>query len=804
MKFNKMIASWSWREIRFGQLWPVMVALTLIITCVVALSTLALRVEKVMNNQGRALLAADLVFKSSNPISTSLRENMLQTGLTLSSQSRFQTMAFSDEKMLLVTVKSVQSNYPLRGELNLRDQHQQIQHQVNPGELWLSARLFTLLETKIGDTLAIGDAELVISGVIQDEPELVFNPFNSIPNLFIHQSDLAKTGALQVGSRVRYQTFINGEQRALTALQSDYELQAGESWVDQNSQGRTAALLEKAQQYLSLTILMVILMASVTLILTCSHYARDRRESVSMLKSMGASRAWLRVWLTTQVLIIFLVAFIAGSALGLLLEYLLRLPLVDILPKQLPSVGVQPFLFALGVALCIGLPALLIPLTRLLDAPAINVIQQQATLHRKTSWWLLLLPITALFVFYGSNPLVWMVLLGLLLLFIILATLSYGLLQLLAKFKWSAAFRLALSRINRSAKNSMMQLAALSGSLMLVALIWLIKSDLLGDWQQTLAEDAPNVFAFNISPEQQPDYLQQIDNLQLPRSDAFAIIRGRLSHINTQTAKQHIAYKNQDFRILRREINFTWAKQLPLYNEVIAGQWRGKRSVSVEQKVARDLDINLGDTLTFVVNSQEFSATVDSIRAVKWQSLKPNFVFIFSEDVIAQLPATWMLSFRVEQGQSEQVDHLARSYPTVSLLDFRSMGNKIQSLLRQVSWSLTGLAALGVMSGVLLIFTLLRLSLSERKREITLYRTLGASKKRIKNTLWAEYGVLAMSAGFVAAVAAELILFSLMKWGFELPTQLHPQMWLLLPLLAVGIVFLSLGSVFRQLLKPLR
>lgn len=462
-------------------------------------------------------------------------------------------------------------------------------------------------------------------------------------------------------------------------------------------------------------------------------------------------------------------------------------------------------MFAIGVALCIGLPALLIPLTRLLDSPAINVIQQQQTTHySKTSWWLLLLPFSALLVFYGSNKLVWMVLIGLLLLFIFLAVLSYALLKMLGKLKWRAAFSLALSRINRSPKNSMMQLAALSGSLMLVALIWLIKSDLLGDWQQTLAADAPNVFAINISPEQQQGYLQQVDTLALPRSDAFAIIRGRITDINGKKATQHVAYKEKIPHILKREINFTWAKQLPVYNQLIAGQWTGEKTVSVEQKVANDLDIKLGDNLTFEVNSQSFSATVNSIRSVKWQSMKPNFVFIFSEDVIADLPATWMLSFRVEQAQNEVVNKLARLYPTVSLLDFRTMGNKIQSLLRQISWSLTGLASLGVASGILLIFTLLRLSLGERKREITLYRTLGASKNRISHTLWAEYGLLAISAGLVAAIAAEIILFSLMKWGFQLPTQLHPGMWLVLPLLAVLIVFLSLSSVIKQLLKPLK
>ncbi|MEJ6079868.1 FtsX-like permease family protein [Vibrio sp. 1-Bac 57] len=805
MKTNKMIISWSWREIWFGQLWPVMVALTLIIACVVALSTLALRVEKVMTNQGRSLLAADLVFRSSNPIPDTLVEQAKQAGLTVSSQSRFQTMAFSDLKMQLVTVKSVETSYPLRGVLNLSNKSNDISHHVNPGELWIAPRLLSLLDAEIGETLAIGDADLTITGLIKDEPELAYNPFNSIPNLFIHASDLDKTGAVQVGSRVRYRLFINGDLSTLAKLQQDYELQAGESWVDQSKESRAAGLMEKAKQYLSLTILMVILMAAVTLILTCLHYARNRSETVSMLKSMGASRAWLRVWLSTQVLIMFVVAFVVGSAAGLLLEFLLRLPLVDILPKQLPTVGLQPFMFAIGVALCIGLPALLIPLTRLLDAPAINVIQQQVTTrYSKTSWWLLLLPITALVVFYGSNKLVWMVLIGLLVLFVLLASLSYGLLKALGKLKWRAAFSLALSRINRSPKNSMMQLAALSGSLMLVALIWLIKSDLLGDWEQTLAADAPNVFAINISPEQQQGYLQQIDQLQLPRSEAFAIIRGRITDINEVSTTELAIYQNKDVRILKREINFTWAKQLPVYNEVIAGEWTGEKTVSIEQEVASELGVTLGDKLTFEVNSQPFTATVNSIRAVEWQSLKPNFVFIFSEDVIADLPTTWMVSFRAGQDQTPLVNELARSYPTVTLLDLRTMADKIQGLLRQISWSLTGLAALGVMAGILLIFTLLRLSLSERKREITLYRTLGASKKRISHTLWAEYGLLAVSAGFVAAIAAEIILASLMTWGFELPIQLHPCMWLTLPLLAVLIVFLSLSTVIKELLKPLR
>ena len=99
-------------------------------------------------------------------------------------------MAFSDTDMQLVSVKAVESNYPLRGELQLMGLAEKIQGAVRPGELWIAERLFSLLDVHIGDQIAIGDAELTVSGKIQAQPELTFNPFRTMPNVFIHQTRL--------------------------------------------------------------------------------------------------------------------------------------------------------------------------------------------------------------------------------------------------------------------------------------------------------------------------------------------------------------------------------------------------------------------------------------------------------------------------------------------------------------------------------------------------------------------------------------------------------------------------------------
>jgi putative ABC transport system permease protein len=386
----------------------------------------------------------------------------------------------------------------------------------------------------------------------------------------------------------------------------------------------------------------------------------------------------------------------------------------------------------------------------------------------------------------------------------VLASLSYGLLHLFSQGKWGAAMTLALSRIKRSPQNSIMQLAALSGSLMLVAVIWLVRTDLLGDWQATLPPDAANVFAINIAPQQRLEYLQELDSNRIARSQAYPIIRGRLQEINGLSAKESAAKNNENPNVLHREINFTWSDKLPEDNKVVAGEWSTVHGVSVEQEVAQELAIEVGDLLSFSINSQIFKARVNALRTVQWQTMKPNFYFIFTPDVIAQLPATWLVSFRIDDQQIPLLNKLARKYPTVSLLDFRTMGGKIQSLLAQITWSLTLLAGLGVISGVLLIFTLLRLSLKQRQNEITLYRTLGASRKRISQTLWSEYGMMAITAGLMAVAGAESSMFALMKWGFNLVPSFHLTMWFVLPVLALVIIFFSLKSVIRQLLKPLK
>ncbi|HCZ9271106.1 ABC transporter permease [Vibrio alginolyticus] len=793
---NKSLIRWSFGEIRQGNLWPISVALILVIASIFALSALAERMEQVIVKQGKDALTADAVFVSANPIPDTLLAST--ESLERSTMTRFATMAFSDNGMQLISVRAVDDNYPLMGELVLENNPA---GRVKENQLWLDERIMTQLSVKSGDSVTIGDAEFTVSGAVLMEPGLSFNPFQQMPSAYIHQSDVDKTGAIQVGSRVQYRLFLQADDKTLKSLQDDTQLSPSDRWRTQDTASRSNEVFERTTQYLSLTVAIVIIMAATTLVLTCQNYVNSRTQTIAMLKSLGASRRWIEKWLFIQVTILLISASVVGLLLGSGLEYLLRIPLKDLLPEPLPSYGVTPLLVAFISAVLITVPALGIPLLGLIKTPALEVLQQGKAQRSWKRSLLVLVPVVPLLLLYADNTLVWIVLTGIAVLFVVLAAVSVTLTKLFARVSTHPAMKLALSRINRTPVTSGLQFGALALSLMLLSIIWLVRSDILADWERTLPADAPNVFALNIGDYELDNYLETLDKNGVTRSQAYPIIRGRLTEINGQNVKE-IDYEGEGSDAIRRELNLTWGDTLPEYNDVLSGEWTNKGSVSVEADVANDLGIKLGDTLRFVINSQNYDTVVDTIRYVEWRDMKPNFYFIFSSDVMANLPGSYLISYRIEEGNEALLTSMSRAHPTVSVLDIRTMGEKIQALIQQIVSAITILALLGVVAGLLLIFTLLRLSLSQRQQEIRLYRTLGSSKKRINTTLWAEYGIMALIASGVAVFAAEVCVAAVMTYGFDLNAQIHPELWIALPLATFVTLALVVMSLLKRLLTP--
>ncbi|QPR27969.1 FtsX-like permease family protein [Edwardsiella hoshinae] len=775
-----MIRCWFWREWRTPSLLIVWLALALAVACVLALGRIGDRLEQGLQRQGREAIAADRVVRSYQPLAETWLTQARRDEVRVSQQWVFSTMVYAAGQLQLAEVKAVDAAYPLYGRLTTQPPGLL----PRPGEALLAPRLMAQLALRPGDTVEVGDIRLRVAGEVMQEPDAAFSLLPTAPRLVITLADARRSGVVQPGSRVSYRYGLAGSRAALarydaylsTRLQPDQRL----TQADQGSNvlGRTLA---RAQQFLLLSVLLTLLLAMAAVAIAMNHYCRSRYAWVALLKTLGGGRRTVFRWIAGQWLWLLASALLVGVGLGLAVEGGLLWLLAPLLPADLPAPSAWPWLWALAgmplMALLVGLR----PYRQLLATPPLRVLRADA-LHPvwPLRYYLPLMAVVLLAVLLGligASPLLWSLLFGMALLALVLAVIGWltlcGLRRLVPGH---LALRLALGRLLRQPGATLSQLAAFSLSFMLLALLLTLRGDLLERWRQQLPADSPNYFLLNIGAEQHQPLLDFLRQHGVTPQRFYPIVLARLTAINDQRPVRQGQEES-----LNRELNLTWLADLPAGNPLTAGHWPpGEGGVSVEQGLAGRLGLKLGDRLTFSGDSRQFSAKITSLRRVDWESLRPNFYFIFPPGALDAQPQSWLTSFRY-QGDTRLLVQLNRQFPTLTLVDMGAILRQAQQVLTQVGRALEVMVALVVLCGVLLLLAQVQVGMQRRRQELRVYRILGAPRRLLRTTLYAEFILLGWVAGMVAAAGAEAALWLLQRRVFDFPWQPTWSLWWLLP-----------------------
>ncbi|MHA0984366.1 putative ABC transporter permease subunit YbbP [Kosakonia cowanii] len=794
-----MIARWFWREWRSPSLLIVWMALSLAVACVLALGTIGDRMEKGLSQQSRDFMAGDRALRSSREIPPGWLEEARKSGLQVSEQVSFSTMTFAGDTPQLASVKAVDNRYPLYGELETQPAGLKPQ----PGTALLAPRLMALLSVKPGDTIEVGDATLRIAGEVTQEPDSGFNPFQMAPRLLMNSADVAKTGAVLPGSRVSWRVKFAGTPAQLEKYETWLlpQLGADQRWYGlEQDDGALGKSLQRSQQFLLLSALLTLLLAVAAVAVAMSHYCRSRYDLVAILKTLGAGRAQLQKLIVGQWALLLGLAVITGGALGLLFEKVLMFLLKPVLPAALPPASYWPWLWAIGAIVVISLLVGLRPYRLLLATQPLRVLRRDAVAN---VWPLkIYLPAVAIITvlllawLMGGSMLLWAVLAGAVVLALLCGVVGWLLLNVLKRLTLKALpLRLAVNRLLRQPWSTLSQLSAFSLSFMLLAMLLVLRGDLLDRWQQQLPAESPNYFLINIAPEQIAPLKTFLAEHQVIPAAFYPIVRARMTQINSQSTEG-----NAD-EALNRELNLTWQQQRPDHNPLTAGNWPPKAGeVSVEEGLAERLGLKLGDTVTFTGDTQAFSAKISSLRKVDWESLRPNFFFIFPPGALDGQPQSWLTSFRLE-GNNGMLTQLNRAFPTISLLDIGAILKQVGQVLEQVSRALEVMVVLVTACGVLLLLAQVQVGMRQRHQELVVYRTLGAGKRLLRTTLWCEFALLGLVSGLVAAIGAETALALLQTRVFDFPWQPDWRLWITLPLCGALLLSLCGGWLGSRLLK---
>ena len=836
-----------WRELKRGELWVIAFALCLAVFTVVSLSGITESVRSALAQRSANFIAADKILRSSLPFNEAIFEKAAALNLQSAKQIQFSTMVFAGDEMQLVSVKAVSSSYPLRGTLTLR-QNEATDAAIVPtfskGEVFLEPRLLQLLQIKAGDMIEVGVSQLKVAGVIVEEPDAPLSVFGNAPRLMMHVDDVAATEVIQPGSRISYRYQFAGSEALLTQLETEVKslLTLHDRWQKLDRESAVGSALDRAEKFLLLAGLLGIVLAACAAAVAASQYSQRHAMSVAVIKALGVTTATARKIYASHLSLVTLLSVSIGLALGQFASSSAQWAIVKWLGDYQAEFSSRPlWLGLLTAVICAGLFSAR-PIWRLAAVPALNVLRQRQQEWQFDIWHLATGAIAVWLLMWLFSGDLWLSA-WLFLLCVVFAALLLGMAAILVKVAkpmtagQSSALRLALANLRRRLWPNSFQLITFSLALFLTLLLYFLRAELIGQWQQQVPVGAANQFLVNITETEKPQISALLAKNQLTAGNYYPMISGRVLSVNNETLtdpdaenSENAQSENRDTaerkkgeqqsdqavsadsntdsqsaerrRGIGRELNLTWLTQMPANNEVVKGQWfidGGKGEVSVEVELADRLDLAIGDTIGFSVGGQQFSAKVSSFRKVDWNSLQPNFFMILSPDLMATFPATYLTAFYLPPAQQPLLNQLARQFPTISVLSVDNILKQINDIIAQVSLALTVILALVFAAAVLVLVAQVQATLEQRQQELAILRTLGAKTVFLRRAVLAEFAALGLMAGVFATVLAEILLAVLQVRLFELPFSLHWNLWWIGPglgmLLITGLGFLLLRKL---------
>jgi len=794
---------WLLRRERSSGEWRVLLlALVIGVGSVSTTGFLGDRIKRAMSEQGARFLGADLLVTSPRPIDA-------WPGHTLrtSSALEFASMVSRGDAFQLATLRAVDAAYPLRGEVRIADRPFEAgaarPAMPPPGAVYADQELLTLLNARVGDTVQIGEVTFRIAGVVVEEPGQLAGVFGFAPRVFLRAEEVESTHVLQPGSRLTYLYQFAGEPDRLAAfadalkarLDSTQRLMGSHEGVE-----TLRGAFADADRYLQLTALISLLLSVAAIAIAAHRHALRHYDQAALLRCMGATTAQLRTLYAVQLLTLGLLGSVAGVAIGALMQQALAGLILPDTVARLPSLGAVP----VGVAVVSGLLALagasLPALMRLIRVPPLRVLRRDLPPLPVAAWISALVSGSALLIliawYAGDARLVGIfvgALVALIGVLILLARLALAAGRGVQKISYGP-LRFGLAQLLRHRFDSTLQLGAFTLALFLVALLALVRSDLVDGWRQQLPENAPNYFLVNIAPHQQDAVAAYLSQHRLRASAIYPMVRGRLVSKDGVPIAETLPPEKRDSNSLRRELNLTWTATLPANNVVLAGNWHGERrgpEISVESGMAERLNLDLGDSLGFQIGDQMLAARITSIRSVKWDSMQPNFFVIFAPGQLDNLPASSIASVYVPPGATGVLPGFVKTFPGITVLALDKLIAHIEAVFAQIISAIQLLLGFLLAAGMAVVVATLLASLDARQQEAVLLRTLGAQRAYLAKGLWSEFIALGVLAGLLASVCAELAMALIAERLFDLPLRLHPWLWLALPTAGALLVGMS-------------
>lgn len=787
------------RDLRSGDLLTLLLALIISVSTVTSIGLFIDRLQLSFEKESATLLAADRLVRSDEEIPASWVTKASDLDLQYAQRTSFTTMMFAEGGLQLSELSAVTQAYPLRGSFLIDDDLFStgfVSTDVpQPGQVWVSSRLASLLGVVIGDQVEVGDTLLTVSQFLVRDPGSSASAFAISPRAVMNMADVAATNVIIPGSRVRYSLLLAGEKSSLDEYENWITPQLNDSqrWRTPVQRGeRIGDTIGRAESFLLLAGTLAVVMAGVAMALASARFVKRHLMQVAILKTLGATPKLLGMVFFQQLAVLFIFGSVLGLAIGWGIQELIASILSGLMTTELPKPSFGPLWLGIATGL-ISMLAFCLPLmSHLIKISPLSVLQPNARVELNSA-------LIYVIGFLGIYGLMCIYTEGFLLPTIMTAAIT-AIALFVAAIGWVAfklgrsltsgatsGWQIGLASLYRRLVPNLFQLLVFTLIIMLTLILIGIKSNLIDDWQQQLPEDAPNHYLFNVQANQIESINSATDALNVPSSDWYPMVRGRVVLVNNESIQTLYPDERSEPEMFHRELNLTWSDTLGQGNELVEGDFSAQ-GLSIEQEAAKEANLTLGDELSINIGGNIVTLPITSVRTVDWGSMQPNFYLILPRSVLEDYPANFVSSLFIDETSAQPFYKSMAEFPTVSILNVGDVLKQIQTIIGQLSNAIQLVLFCILSAGALVLLASVRSTLEERLEEGALLRVLGAKSSLVRQALLVEFGALGFFAGLIAALGAEACLLGLQVFVFNSDPSFHPSLWLIGPAIGVGVI----------------
>ncbi len=780
-------------------------AIALGVTALVAINSFRADVAISIHDQSRTLLGADLEIRSRRPLPDSvsaLIDSMVASGDRVATAISLGSMVYADRTgaSRLAQVRAIRGEYPFYGKIA-----------TTPTDAWarltsgahavVDPTLLVYLGAHIGDTLVIGESQFEVVGTLQRVPGDIALQAALGPRVYVPARFIEGTSLLRFGSRAQYAAYL--------ALQDPEDLQPFlnaynarfEDWevaydtVAEREEDFTM-ILDRLSRFLGLVGLMALLLGGTGIASAVHVYVREKIPTVATLRCLGATARQASAVYLVQATMMGLGGAAVGAGLGLAIQRWLPAVLRGFLPVSVtPHFHGAFVLTGVAVGSWTALAFAALPLLAIRRVSPLRALRAD---HEPT----------------GRDPFRWLVM------FVLAMTVvGSGIWQAPTKIEgilfgagiavtggalWAAAklitwgtrrffpssatyvVRQGISNLFRPHNQTVAVTVSIGFGLFLLGSIDLVRRNIMVQFEIEGGGSAPNVVAFDVQADQQQGVVDIFNRYEIPPRAVTPLVAARVAAINDVTvdALLHDSVTVRSRWPLRREYRHTYRDTVVETEQLVAGDWWNgvprapgePARISVEEDIARELHLEIGDRVTWNIQGIEVESQVANIRTVDWARFSLNFFVVFESGALEDTPQTVVVTARIPDDTIRGLVQrdIVRAFPNVSILDVSVIMQALDAILSSATTAVRFVAMFSLLCGFVVLVGAVATSRYQRLRESVLLRTLGAQARQIRRIIFVEYAALGLLASVTGAGLAIVASWGLSRFFLEVPFRVAP------------------------------